>query len=277
MKYKFSINLDRILAETGYGEMKLIRESGVSHNFINNLIQHKDAPTLEKLCRILNTLNEAGHDIKPSDLITFKPVGVTKVRAIAHQRSGSRYVYFVDLSYQGKQYHDLVALTIKQEKTTITIKATPNGDVSFTKPMQVALFSESFMLGEGLDAMVSMDEGDKKTVAQGLSKIVIQQAVKDHQIKANKHSNKLIFQYFDTFDLTFNSVSFSDQKGLFFTKDKDDKIVPVGQLGRKAYACTYPFQTPSDVGLTKPAKDSPKAPNSDQQWSLIKQQLNHRK
>lgn len=247
MQYKVSINLDRILAKNGYSQRQLIKDSGLSHNFITKLTQHKEIANLDKLVKIINTLNQRGLDITPSDLITFEPIGKTKVTALANQHEENVYTFFFQLAYEGKSYKDLVQLTIKQNNTDIKIHAQTSETTTFTKDMQDQLFAQSFYLGRGVDTMVAMVEHDKRVAAQALSKLVIEQAVNDNVITANKHVNKVIFDYFDTFELTFNNVQFRNNIAIF-TKDRQDSIKP---LIENAHDATYPWHGPHSTGYVE--------------------------
>lgn len=246
-QYKVSVNLDRILEKTGYSQRQLIKDSGISHNFITKLTQHKEVANLDKLVTILNTLNQHGLNIEPDDLITFEPIGKTKVTALANQHEENVYTCFFQLAYEGQNYKDLVQLTIKQNDTDIKIHAQTSETTTFTKVMQAQLFAQSFYLGRGVDTMVAMVERDKRVVAQALSKIVVEQAINDKVIKANKHVNRVIFNYFDTFELTFNNVQFKNDIAVF-TKDRQNNIK---HLIENAHDATYPFHGPHSTGYVE--------------------------
>ena len=69
MKYKVSVDLDEILKENEISQTTLISKSNLSHNFITKLIKHKEVANLDKIATIINTLNDEGCNIRPSDLI----------------------------------------------------------------------------------------------------------------------------------------------------------------------------------------------------------------
>lgn len=243
-QYKVSVNLDRILEKTGYSQRQLIKDSGISHNFITKLTQHKEVANLDKLVTILNTLNQHGLKIEPDDLITFEPIGKTKIKALANQHKDNDYLFFFQLDYNGQIDKDLIRLKIEQDKTNIKINSFVNSNVPFSADMQTELFKQTFTLGQGVDKMVTVPEKDKKIIAQLLSKMLIAAAIKDKTIKPNKHINTLEFHYLDTFILTFNHVDFKNES-IMFTKDINDTIRPAVD---NAYNMTYTFKHSGDVG-----------------------------
>lgn len=246
-RYKVSINLDRILAKNKYSKMQFSRDSNINYGFINQLTQQKEVANLDKLVDVLNALNAHGLDVKPSDLITFEPLGKTKIEVLASQHKGNQYTFFFEFKYQKETYKDLISLVINQDKTNIKITARANEANTFSPEMQKAIFAQSFYLGQGVDKMVAIVEKDKKVVAQLLSKALISQALKDKVISLNSHVNIIKFNYFDTFDITFHNAQFKNGD-LVFTKDSKDSIKPNKYLGMDAYKATYPFHRPSSTG-----------------------------
>lgn len=261
MQYKYSINLDRVLNDNSFSETRLKAETGISHHFLVNLMQHRPIKALENLIKIVNILNKNGIEVKPEDLIAFEPVGTTKIKTIASQCQGNAFLLFFRFDFKGQSYKDLAVLSVDQNTTTITIKADARSSrIKLSENMQRVLFSDSFTLGHGVDQLMTIPEGDKKTAAQLLCKQLIPLAVKAGVVRSNVHTNKVEFYYFDTFVMTFHNMQFKD-KSVIFTKDREDYVKPVafatdGQ-GRKipkrqaALATKYPFQGPHDVGITK--------------------------
>lgn len=261
MQYKYSINLDRILNDNGFSETRLKAETGISHHFLVNLMQHRPIKALENLIKIVNILNKNGIEVKPEDLISFEPIGTTKIKTLASQYQGNDFLIFFRFDFKGESYKDLAVFSIEQHDTNITIKVDARSSrIQFNKTMQRVLFADSFALGHGVAKLMTIPEGDKKTAAQLLCKQLIPLAMKAGVVRSNVHTNKVEFHYFDTFVMTFHNMQFKD-KTVIFTKDRADYVKPVAcatdDQGRKipkrqaALATKYPFQGPHDVGITK--------------------------
>ena len=176
MKYKVSIHLDEILKEKKISQYSLNQKTHLSLNFINKLAQHKEVANLDKLATIINTLNEEGYNIKPSDLITFDPVGETKIKVIESQHRKNVFLLFFQLNSSGAKYLDLIKLTIKQQEKQLFIKIEANDTLTLNQSMQRALFAQSFTLGQGVEKLVQLSSAEKRVAAQALAKEVINQA-----------------------------------------------------------------------------------------------------
>lgn len=235
IRYKVSIHLDRVMKENGISQTQLAKRSGINHQFIANLRMHKGVANFEKIVTLVNTMNQLGYNVKPSDVISFDVEG--KVKVIAHQRNKNRYIFFMKLSLARKTYFDLIQLTVHQDKTKIKIDTQCSDEHKFTDAMRKAIFAQSFRLGDGLVAMIQINEDQKKAIAQELSKIVLEQAIKDKVIKPNTHVNSIDFSYLGTFFATFNNIRFKNSS-VKISKDRNDSIT--GDLD-----VTYPFLTPS--------------------------------
>lgn len=243
MKYKVSIHLDEILKEKKISQYSLNQKTHLSLNFINKLAQHKEVANLDKLATIINTLNEEGYNIKPSDLITFDPVGETKVKIIESQHRKNIFLLFFQLNIHGEKYLDLIKLTIKQQKKQLFIKIEANDTLTLNQSMQRALFAQSFTLGQGVEKLVQLSSAEKRVAAQALAKEVINQAIASKVISAEP-TYTLSMNYFDLFAINFNHLEQKNNQ-VRFIKDKNDSLIP---LDPNAYQATYPFMHPASTG-----------------------------
>lgn len=243
MKYKVSIHLDEILKEKKISQYSLNQKTHLSLNFINKLAQHKEVANLDKLATIINTLNEEGYNIKPSDLITFDPVGETKIKVIESQHRKNVFLLFFQLNSSGAKYLDLIKLTIKQQKKQLFIKIEANDTLTLNQSMQRALFAQSFTLGQGVEKLVQLSSAEKRVAAQALAKEVINQAIASKVISAEP-TYTLSMNYFDLFAINFNHLEQKNNQ-VRFIKDKNDSLIP---LDPNAYQATYPFMHPASTG-----------------------------
>lgn len=243
MKYKVSIHLDKILKEKKISQYSLNQKTHLSLNFINKLAQNKEVANLDKLATIINTLNSEGYNIKPSDLITFDPIGETKIKVIESQRRKNVFLFFFQLNSKGSKYLDLIKLTIKQKGQQLLIKIEANDTLTLKQSMQRALFAQSFTLGQGVEKLVQLSNSEKRVIAQALSKEVINQAIASKVISIES-TYTLSINYFDLFAITFNHLEQKDNQAKFI-KDKDDSLIP---LRPNAYKVTYPFMHPASIG-----------------------------
>lgn len=249
MKYKVSVHLDEILKEKKISQTALIDKSNLSHNFITKLIKHKEVANLDKIATIINTLNEEGCNITPSDLITFDPIGATKIKIIESQHRKNVFLLFFQLNSSGAKYLDLIKLTIKQQGKQLFIKIEANDTFTLNQSMQRALFAQSFILGKGVEKLVQLSSSEKKVAAQALAKEVINQAI-TNRIIDSKPTYTLSIDYFSLFAITFNHIEQSNNQ-VKFIKDKDDSLIP---LDPNAYKATYPFMPPAAVGKVEKGK-----------------------
>lgn len=243
MKYKVSIHLDEILKEKKISQYSLNQKTHLSLNFINKLAQHKEVANLDKLATIINTLNEEGYNIKPADLITFDPVGETKIKVIESQHRKNVFLLFFQLNIHGEKYLDLIKLTIKQQKKQLFIKIEANDTLTLNQSMQRALFAQSFTLGQGVEKLVQLSSAEKRVAAQALAKEVINQAIASKVISAEP-TYTLSMNYFDLFAINFNHLEQKNNQ-VRFIKDKNDSLIP---LDPNAYQATYPFMHPASTG-----------------------------
>ncbi len=243
MKYKVSIHLDEILKEKKISQYSLNQKTHLSLNFINKLAQHKEVANLDKLATIINTLNEEGYNIKPSDLITFDPVGETKIKVIESQHRKNVFLLFFQLNSSGAKYLDLIKLTIKQQEKQLFIKIEANDTLTLNQSMQRALFAQSFTLGQGVEKLVQLSSAEKRVAAQALAKEVINQAITSKVISA-KPTYTLSMNYFDLFAINFNHLEQKNNQ-VRFIKDKNDSLIP---LNPNAYQATYPFMHAASTG-----------------------------
>lgn len=243
MKYKVSIHLDEILKEKKISQYSLNQKTHLSLNFINKLAQHKEVANLDKLATIINTLNEEGYNIKPSDLITFDPVGETKIKVIESQHRKNVFLLFFQLNIHGEKYLDLIKLTIKQQKKQLFIKIEANDTLTLNQSMQRALFAQSFTLGQGVEKLVQLSSAEKRVAAQALAKEVINQAITSKVISAEP-TYTLSMNYFDLFAINFNHLEQKNNQ-VRFIKDKNDSLIP---LNPNAYQATYPFMHAASTG-----------------------------
>ena len=243
MKYKVSIQLDEILKEKKISQYSLNQKTHLSLNFINKLAQHKEVANLDKLATIINTLNEEGYNIKPSDLITFDPVGETKIKVIESQHRKNVFLLFFQLNIHGEKYLDLIKLTIKQQEKQLFIKIEANDTLTLNQSMQRALFAQSFTLGQGVEKLVQLSSAEKRVAAQALAKEVINQAIASKVISAEP-TYTLSMNYFDLFAINFNHLEQKNNQ-VRFIKDKNDSLIP---LDPNAYQATYPFMHPASTG-----------------------------
>lgn len=243
MKYKVSIHLDEILKEKKISQYSLNQKTHLSLNFINKLAQHKEVANLDKLATIINTLNEEGYNIKPSDLITFDPVGETKVKIIESQHRKNIFLLFFQLNIHGEKYLDLIKLTIKQQEKQLFIKIEANDTLTLNQSMQRALFAQSFTLGQGVEKLVQLSSAEKRVAAQVLAKEVINQAITSKVISAEP-TYTLSMNYFDLFAINFNHLEQKNNQ-VRFIKDKNDSLIP---LNPNAYQATYPFMHAASTG-----------------------------
>lgn len=243
MKYKVSIHLDEILKEKKISQYSLNQKTHLSLNFINKLAQHKEVANLDKLATIINTLNEEGYNIKPSDLITFDPVGETKVKIIESQHRKNIFLLFFQLNIHGEKYLDLIKLTIKQQEKQLFIKIEANDTLTLNQSMQRALFAQSFTLGQGVEKLVQLSSAEKRVAAQVLAKEVINQAITSKVISAEP-TYTLSMNYFDLFAINFNHLEQKNNQ-VRFIKDKNDSLIP---LNPNAYQATYPFMHTASTG-----------------------------
>ena len=243
MKYKVSIHLDEILKEKKISQYSLNQKTHLSLNFINKLAQHKEVANLDKLATIINTLNEEGYNIKPSDLITFDPVGETKIKVIESQHRKNVFLLFFQLNSSGAKYLDLIKLTIKQQKKQLFIKIEANDTLTLNQSMQRALFAQSFTLGQGVEKLVQLSSAEKRVAAQALAKEVINQAITSKVISAEP-TYTLSMNYFDLFAINFNHLEQKNNQ-VRFIKDKNDSLIP---LDPNAYQATYPFMHAASTG-----------------------------
>lgn len=233
MKYKVSIHLDEILKEKKISQYSLNQKTHLSLNFINKLAQHKEVANLDKLATIINTLNEEGYNIKPSDLITFDPVGETKIKVIESQHRKNVFLLFFQLNSSGAKYLDLIKLTIKQQEKQLFIKIEANDTLTLNQSMQRALFAQSFTLGQGVEKLVQLSSAEKRVAAQALAKEVINQAIASKVISAEP-TYTLSMNYFDLFAINFNHLEQKNNQ-VRFIKDKNDSLIP---LDPNAYQAT---------------------------------------
>lgn len=243
MKYKVSIHLDEILKEKKISQYSLNQKTHLSLNFINKLAQHKEVANLDKLATIINTLNEEGYNIKPSDLITFDPVGETKIKVIESQHRKNVFLLFFQLNSSGAKYLDLIKLTIKQQEKQLFIKIEANDTLTLNQSMQRALFAQSFTLGQGVEKLVQLSSAEKRVAAQALAKEVINQAITSKVISAEP-TYTLSMNYFDLFAINFNHLEQKNNQ-VRFIKDKNDSLIP---LDPNAYQATYPFMHAASTG-----------------------------
>lgn len=243
MKYKVSIHLDEILKEKKISQYSLNQKTHLSLNFINKLAQHKEVANLDKLATIINTLNEEGYNIKPSDLITFDPVGETKIKVIESQHRKNVFLLFFQLNSSGAKYLDLIKLTIKQQEKQLFIKIEANDTLTLNQSMQRALFAQSFTLGQGVEKLVQLSSAEKRVAAQALAKEVINQAIASKVISA-KPTYTLSMNYFDLFAINFNHLEQKNNQ-VRFIKDKNDSLIP---LDPNAYQATNPFMHAASTG-----------------------------
>ena len=243
MKYKVSIHLDEILKEKKISQYSLNQKTHLSLNFINKLAQHKEVANLDKLATIINTLNEEVYNIKPSDLITFDPVGETKIKVIESQHRKNVFLLFFQLNSSGAKYLDLIKLTIKQQEKQLFIKIEANDTLTLNQSMQRALFAQSFTLGQGVEKLVQLSSAEKRVAAQALAKEVINQAITSKVISA-KPTYTLSMNYFDLFAINFNHLEQKNNQ-VRFIKDKNDSLIP---LNPNAYQATYPFMHAASTG-----------------------------
>lgn len=243
MKYKVSIHLDEILKEKKISQYSLNQKTHLSLNFINKLAQHKEVANLDKLATIINTLNEEGYNIKPSDLITFDPVGETKIKVIESQHRKNVFLLFFQLNSSGAKYLDLIKLTIKQQEKQLFIKIEANDTLTLNQSMQRALFAQSFTLGQGVEKLVQLSSAEKRVAAQALAKEVINQAIASKVISAEP-TYTLSMNYFDLFAINFNHLEQKNNQ-VRFIKDKNDSLIP---LDPNAYQATNPFMHAASTG-----------------------------
>ena len=243
MKYKVSIHLDEILKEKKISQYSLNQKTHLSLNFINKLAQHKEVANLDKLATIINTLNEEGYNIKPSDLITFDPVGETKIKVIESQHRKNVFLLFFQLNSSGAKYLDLIKLTIKQQEKQLFIKIEANDTLTLNQSMQRALFAQSFTLGQGVEKLVQLSSAEKRVAAQALAKEVINQAIASKVISAEP-TYTLSMNYFDLFAINFNHLEQKNNQ-VRFIKDKNDSLIP---LNPNAYQATNPFMHAASTG-----------------------------
>ena len=243
MKYKVSIHLDEILKEKKISQYSLNQKTHLSLNFINKLAQHKEVANLDKLATIINTLNEEGYNIKPADLITFDPVGETKIKVIESQHRKNVFLLFFQLNIHGEKYLDLIKLTIKQQEKQLFIKIEANDTLTLNQSMQRALFAQSFTLGQGVEKLVQLSIAEKRVAAQALAKEVINQAIASKVISAEP-TYTLSMNYFDLFAINFNHLEQKNNQ-VRFIKDKNDSLIP---LDPNAYQATYPFMHAASTG-----------------------------
>ena len=243
MKYKVSIHLDEILKEKKISQYSLNQKTHLSLNFINKLAQHKEVANLDKLATIINTLNEEGYNIKPSDLITFDPVGETKIKVIESQHRKNVFLLFFQLNIHGEKYLDLIKLTIKQQEKQLFIKIEANDTLTLNQSMQRALFAQSFTLGQGVEKLVQLSSAEKRVAAQALAKEVINQAIAS-KVTSAEPTYTLSMNYFDLFAINFNHLEQKNNQ-VRFIKDKNDSLIP---LDPNAYQATYPFMHAASTG-----------------------------
>ncbi|OTA43033.1 hypothetical protein BHL85_10875 [Limosilactobacillus reuteri] len=245
MKYKVSVDLDEILKENEISQTTLISKSNLSHNFITKLIKHKEVANLDKIATIINTLNDEGCNIRPSDLIKFTPIDATQIKIIASQHRNNVFWFFFKLKYQELRYLDLIKLTIQQQGKQLYIRTEANDTQLYKldKAMQKAIQAQSFTLGHGIERLVQLPSYEKRTATQMLAEEVINQALAAKLI-TSKPNYKVSVDYFDLFEITFNNVNQQDSQ-ITFAKDKDDSLI---LLDPNAYQATYPFMHPASTG-----------------------------
>ena len=249
MEYKVVVKLDEILKEKGISQYSLIKGSGLSHNFINKLVKHKDVANLDKLATIINVLNSKGANVKPSDLVQFVPVNNTQIQVIASQRLKDSMYCFFELKYQGFQYRDLIKLNIKQQASKLFIQSEANDTplYNFNDHLQSAISHQSLILGKGVEKLVQLPISEKRVAAQLLSTAIINQCLASGSIKS--YPNYIInFDYFDLFNISFEKVDRTENT-INIVNYKDDAVIP---FYPEAYQATYPFMHAFSTGkITK--------------------------
>lgn len=245
MKYKVTIQLDEILKEKGISQYSLIKETHLSEAFIRKLVKHKKIANLDKLATIINTLNEQGANIRPSDLIKFVPADETTIKIIASQTLGNSFYFFFKLKYQGRSFFDPVKITVDENNGIPLIRVASNDTplYNFNTKMQKAISAQSFYLGEGINTLVQLPSSEKKVAAQAFAEAATTQALKVGII-TKKPTYTIYLSYFSDFAITFNHAEQKDNT-IHIIKDKNDSLIPYYP---EAYQATYPFLHTFSVG-----------------------------
>lgn len=259
MKYKVSIHLDKILKEKGYSQTRLIADSGLSHKFIVQLLNHKNAAAFDKLTTILNTLNEHGYHVKPSELVSFDPIGKARLQILHiqpnsaepnHDNGHPSLTLFINISYDSKSFYDLVDLVItkKNNALQIQLKGTEN---SITPALMAAVASKAPLhVSDGLCLLEQIPIAELEHLARTFTTEAVAQA-RSQKLIANKPNYTINFQWIDRYNMDLgtllaadNSVQF--QKGANFSykatcKDPENRL--------------YPFLQPHQVGIVSSEAD----------------------
>lgn len=268
MKYKVSIHLDKILKEKGYSQTRLIADSGLSHKFIVQLLNHENAAAFDKLMAILNTLNEHGYHVKPSDLVSFDPIGKARLQIIyaqpnlpdpSHSKDHPSLTLFIHISYDNKSYYDLVDLVINEKDNTLQIQL--KGIENSISPSLMATVASKAPLhmSDGLCLLEQIPIAELEHLARTFTTIAVAQA-RSQELIANKPNYTINFQWIDRYNMELgtllaadNSVQF--QKGAKFSykatcKDPENRLYPflhshqVGIVSSEADLKPQPHHTP---------------------------------
>lgn len=249
MKYSISIHLDRILKHNkkGYSQTRLIEDSGLSHKYIVNLINHEH-PGLDKLATVLNTLNDpkfGGLDIKPSDLISIDPVGKARLSVDSIQyNDDNSLTCLINVGYNKESSFELIDLTFKHSKGNLSFKLTAFNHKITPKLLEAIMSKGEFSLSKGILLLGGMPIAEKISVAQTLSIAAVSYLLETRHIKRQNYY-QINFKWFTEYminlknlDTTNNAIRFQDPKKFDYRElvDHPENI-------------KYPALLPSQVGL----------------------------
>lgn len=226
MKYSISIHLDRILKHNkkGYSQTRLIEDSGLSHKYIVNLINHEH-PGLDKLATVLNTLNDpkfGGLDLKPSDLISIDPIGKARVRVEGIQyNDDNSLTCLINVGYNKNSSFEMIDLAFKHSKKTITFKLTAFDHKITPQLFRTIMSKGEFSLSEGLFLLGDMPIDQKASIAQTISLAAVSYLLETRHINTgdDEANCKISFKWFTEYlidlkdlDIMSRPIHFQNKK-----------------------------------------------------------------
>lgn len=251
MKYSISIHLDRILKQNkkGYSQTRLIEDSGLSHKYIVNLINHEH-PGLDKLATVLNTLNDSkfgGMDLKPSDLISIDPIGKARVSVEGIQyNDDNSLTCLINVGYNKDSSFELIDLAFKHSKGNLTFKIAAFDHKITPQLFRTIMAKGEFSLSQGLFLLGDMPIDQKVSVAQTISIAATSYLLKTHHINTNRENNcKISFKWFTEYIIDLKDLDISSRP-IHFQNKKD---FGYRELVDHPENIKYPFLRPSQVGL----------------------------
>lgn len=252
MKYSISIHLDRILKHNkkGYSQTRLIEDSGLSHKYIVNLINHEH-PGLDKLATVLNTLNDpkfGGLDLKPSDLISIDPIGKARVSVEGIQyNDDNSLTCLINVGYNKNSSFELIDLAFKHSKKTITFKLTAFDHKITPQLFRIIMSKGEFSLSEGLFLLGDMPIDQKASIAQTISLAAVSYLLETRHINTgdDEANCKISFKWFTEYLIDLKDLDIMSRP-IHFQNKKD---FGYRELVDHPENIKYPFLRPNQIGL----------------------------